>query len=352
MRALKAGHPSLTVVGCNADRFVLKRSAADVNYVVPLRSAAFVRDLRRIINAEHIDIVIPNNEPDVATVSRLRAELRCRVFLPTEAIIERCRDKYRLHCFLSRRGLPVAETYPVISLDALEGLFERFEGASPLWCRLRRGTGSAAAIPVASPEHAYGWIKYWQDVRGVTPGLFILSEYLPGSDFTVQCLLRKGMVLMTKMYERLEYHVVGGTPSGVSSSAALARMVYEPAILDVCVRAVLAVAPKGSGVFFVDVKENSTKVPCITEINAGRFANVPTIHDAIAEDNMAAAYVRSAFDEPMEIQPPREYPESVYVTRALDTLPAVMRANDLFEDVREVKRRAPARQKAYSGKRH
>ena len=110
-------------------------------------------------------------------------------------------------------------------MEEIDELFQRLPAASQLWCRLRKGSGSMGALAVRSPDQTRGWIKYWEEMCGVAAGSFTLSEYLPGRDLTVQCLLKEGILIMTKMYQRLSYHVAGGGPSEVSSTAAVAKMV-------------------------------------------------------------------------------------------------------------------------------
>ena len=334
IRSLKAGDPSLFIVGCHDDRFVLKKSPADRNYLVSLASRrGLARALRRVIEAEHIDLLIPNSEADVTTVSNLRDRLPCRTFLPRKTVIERCQDKYRLTGFLGRRGLPVPLTYPVTTLKDIEELFCRLAPSAQLWCRIRKGTGSIGAIPVRSPGQTRSWIKYWQEMRGVPAGSFTLSEYLPGRDFCVQCLLKEGKLIMAKMHERLSYYVAGGGPSDVSSTAALAKMIFEPRVLEVSRKAIHALDPRASGAFFVDLKQNAGAKPCITEINAGRFANVPTIHDLAGPENLVLTYVRVALGESVRARNARKPAEDCYVLRGIDTLPAVFRAGELFEGI-------------------
>jgi glutathione synthase/RimK-type ligase-like ATP-grasp enzyme len=334
IRSLKAGDPSLFVVGCNDDRFALKQSPADRKYMVPVFSHAdFGTALRRVIETETIDVVVPNTDADVAAVSELRDRLPCRTFLPRKSVIERCQDKYELARFLDGLGLPVPMTRAIRSLDEIDKIFGEFPDTSMLWCRIRKGTGSAGAIPVKSPEQVRAWISYWQVMRGVPSDSFTLSEYLPGRDLTVQCLLRHGDLLAAKMYERLSYHVSGGGPSGVSSTAALAKMLYEPPVLEIAIRAIRMLDAKASSVYFVDLKESATGEPCITEINAGRFANVPTIHDLIDADNMAVAYIRAALGETMATRGSVPDYEERYVLRALDSAPAVFDSHALAEGI-------------------
>src|SRR6185369_1253717 len=88
--------PSIDIVGCATDRFTLKRSLAQRNYLVPVAAQPLVRSLRRLIQTERIDLIIPNSDADVALVSKLRDRLPCRTFVPKQQVIERCSDKFEL----------------------------------------------------------------------------------------------------------------------------------------------------------------------------------------------------------------------------------------------------------------
>jgi carbamoyl-phosphate synthase large subunit len=333
IRSLKKGDPSLVIVGCHEDRFVLKKSLAGRNYVVPPPSQRdFRRALYGIIEAERIDLLIPTDDASVRTISGLRGRIACRTFLPRKSVIERCQDKYALTAFLRGRRIPAPLTYPISSLDGVEKLFRRFPPRSRLWCRIRQGTGSFGAIPVKSPEQVRSWIRYWQTMRGVPPRAFTLSEYLPGRDFCVQCLWKNGVLVLSKMAERLVY-VDTGSPSGVSSTPALARTALEPHVVEVCASAIRALDARASGVYFLDIKEAADGAPCITEINAGRFATITNIHDLAGKHNMAATFVRLALDQPVSLREACDFAEDYYLVRSLDTLPAVMHADAFFEGV-------------------
>ncbi len=333
IRSLKAGDPSIFVSGCNDDRFALKQSPADSKYLVPVYSHPdFALALLRVVEDARVDLIIPNTDADVAAVSGIQDRLPCRTFMPQQHVIALCQDKYELTLFLRRHGLPAPPTLAIVSLDEVEAAFDAFPRASVLWCRMSNGTGSAAAIPVVTSAQARAWISYWEEMRGVPRGAFTVSEYLPGRDITVQCLFRDGQLLRAKMYERLSYHVSGGAPSGVSSTAALAKMLFEAPLLEIAVKAIRALDAKASSIYFVDLKENGQGHAFITEINAGRFANVPTIHDVIDADNMSVAYVRAAFGEPMSFRQPAPS-EDCYVLRALDSPPAVLSAPELAEGI-------------------
>jgi carbamoyl-phosphate synthase large subunit len=338
IRSLRAGDPSFVIVGCHHDRFALKKSSADRSYVIPSPShPGFADALRRVVETETIDLSIPNTDADVELASRLRGDLPCRLFLPAEPVIELCQDKYRLTAFLRSQGLPAPLTYPVIGLDEIDGIFRRFPRRSQLWCRMRRGAGSMGATPVRSPEQARGWIRYWEEMRGVIPGSFTLSEYLPGRDFACQSLWKDGRLILVKTCERLSYFGGASRPSGVSSTAALAKMVSEPPVVDACARALRALDPKLSGAISVDLKEDENGIPCITEINAGRFITMMNFFDLTGKHNMAATYVRLALDEPVDLHEEYDVAEDHYFVRDVDTVPGIFHADDLFEGIEDAR---------------
>jgi carbamoyl-phosphate synthase large subunit len=223
-------------------------------------------------------------------------------------------------------------------VDQLERIFRRLTGHSQLWCRIRKGSGSIGAIPVRRPEQAKWWIEYWEEMRGVPPGMFTLAEYLPGRDITVQCVFRRGKLYITKMLHRLAYNVIGGGPSGISSTASLGKMIHEPRIANLCFRAISALDPKADGAFSVDLRENAHGKPCITEINAGRFANGPVVHDLAGEPSTVLTYVRLALGKRVQITKDLRYADDNYVMRHLDMTPAVLRASALSDGIKNARR--------------
>jgi predicted ATP-grasp superfamily ATP-dependent carboligase len=337
IRSLKAGAPSLVVAGCHSDRFVLKKSEAKRNFLVhPATHRAFRRDLARVLDRTRGDLVIPTTDAEVWALSRVRSRLRGQVFLPPRSVIELCQDKYRLSRFLSSRGVAVARTYAVQSLAGVPGIFRRM-GATPLWCRVRAGSGSVAAIPVRTPRQAQAWMAYWATMRDVPIGSFTLSEYLPGRDFGCQSLWDRGRPVLTKAFERLSYIAAGGHPSGVSSVAALARTAVDPRVRETTIRAVRALGRDISGLFSVDLKEDREGTVCVTEINAGRFLAGTNLLDLGGKHNMAVTYVRLALRQAVESCEEPDQASDHYMVRDVDTLPGVFRAEEFFAGIEDAR---------------
>jgi len=330
VRSLRAGNPSLVVVGCHHDPFVLRASTADRSYLIPAwRERGALRVLREVATRERIDLVLPTSDEDVRVLSAPGHPLRGLVFLPCHATVEICQDKYRLVRRLRARGVRAPRTAPVQRLDGLRGLWNTLGGAGYLWCRMRRGAGSLAAIPVRTPEQARGWIQYWVEMRGASVRDFTLAEYLPGRDFAVQSLWKDGRLVLLKTTERVSYFQGTSRPSGVSSIAALHKTVTEPLVAETAAAAVRAVDRRASGAFSVDLKEDRTGRPSVTEINAGRFLTGTSIFDLTGKRNMAAMYVRLGTGERVSVRQPYDATVGHYMIRDLDARPVLISASEI-----------------------
>ncbi len=346
MRSLRAADPSLALCGANHDRFVLKHSAADARYLVPRPDArVFVRVLRAIIADARIDLVLPTSDRHVQALSHGRKALTGKVFLPAAGVVDLCADKYRLTRFLRRHGLPAPRTLAVTGLDGIKRLFDRL-GERRLWCRPRTGTCARGGGAVSSPEEARRWILLWRTMRGLPVRSFTLAEYLPGREILCQSVWHHGRMVLANTFERLAYFGTDNIPSGVTSLSSLAKTVIEPGVVDLCRRAVQAVAPAACGAFSIDVKEDAAGRPYITEINAGRFFMAMTAFDRVLKHNMALTYVRLALGAPVGFRDEYDTVEDYYMVRDLDSEPAIFHADEVFEGIDEAPPQGRSRQGA------
>jgi carbamoyl-phosphate synthase large subunit len=334
-RSLRAGVTPVFIVGCNSDQFALKKSAADRNYTIPpAEHPHWLRSLRRIIDTEAVQLILPTVDADVADLSRARKQLQQQLFLPSAALLATCQDKYALTARLREHGIDAPETVPVNALTDVGAIFRQLKGR-PLWCRVRTGAGALGALPVRTPDQARSWMRYWNEMRDVPVDAFTLSEFLPGRDFGCQSLWRDGELVLIKTYERLSYLGTGSRPAEISSVAALAKAIRDPRVVDVCAKAIKHLDPRASGVFSVDLKENAEGRPCITEINAGRFSSATNIFDLAGEHNMAALFVGLAAGEPIVLREAYDAVEDWYMLRDIDSPPRMFHVSEFFENVQD-----------------
>jgi hypothetical protein len=334
IRALRTMTPAPHIVGLNDDRFLLKLSLADRNYLCPApTSGAFVNAISDIMGREDINVVMPTDDNAVKAISDERDRFPIELFLPRRETIDLCQDKYALSAFLRRRKIPAPSTYEVRSLKDIDKIFSRFSRQGILWCRARYGARALAATPVATAEQARAWITQWRDLRGVKVSDFTLAQYLPGRHFLVQSVWRDGELLRAQSIEILSYFAAGNNPSGVFSLASLAKTVAATEALQTALRAVQAIEEHPSGTFSVELKEAADGVPSITEINAGRFPAGVTALLAVGNNNMVAIFASAAIGEPTKVTAPCESVQEYYMVRDIDAIPGVFSATDLLTDV-------------------
>jgi hypothetical protein len=334
MRALRTMSPKPHVVGVNHDRFVLKLSIADANYICPDPDGdEFCETLLTIIKRERINVVMATNDNVVKALSENRRRFPIDLLLPRRETIALCQDKYALNVHLRRKNVPAPRSFEVNSLRNLEKIFARFSDKGLLWCRARGGSRSLAGTPVANVEQARAWISQWRDLQGVKVSEFTLAEYLPGRHFMVQSLWHKGTMIRTQAVEALSYFAAGNNPSGIFSLSNLAKTVAAPEAVKVAVSAVQAVEKAPSGTFFIELREAANGVPSITEINAGRFPSGVTALLAIGKDNMVEAFVAAATGAKIRVaSEPYGSASEYYMVRDIDALPIVFPAAELLKE--------------------
>jgi hypothetical protein len=337
IRALRVVTPKPYIVGANADRFILKLSLADRNYLCPeSTSEEFANTISEIVQRERINVIMPTDDNVVKSLSDGRNQLPIDLLLPRRDTIDLCQDKYALNAFLRERAIPVPRTFPIRSLRDLNKVFASFSDAGLLWCRARRGSRSLAAAPVATVEQARAWITQWRDLRGVKVSDFTLGEYLPGPHFIVQSIWHKGNLLRAQPIEVLSYFAAGNNPSGVFSLSCLAKTVVAPAALNIALRAVQALERRPSGAFVVELKESAEGTPSITEINAGRFPSGVTALLAIGRDNMVKSFAFAAVGQAVTATEPHGSALEYYLVRDIDAVPGVFSTTDLLEGLGRV----------------
>lgn len=341
MRSLLRADPAIFLVGCHSDRFVLKQSPAQRKFLLQPSDSqegnfdSFDQALRAVVASTQIDLVIPGNDRDARVLAEMneRTALSCSTFLPATKTIALCQDKYVLNLRLRDQGIPVARTHPVTDYVSLVEAWRALAPRELAWCRIRRGAASRGATMVRDTEQAWNWISYWHTMRDVPVEDFTLSEFLPGRDYNVQGLWFEGRLVLIKMCERLSYLNADQHPSGMASTPALAKTVWIPAAIETCVTAIRAIDHGAHGVFNFDLKENEAGVPCITEINAGRFAMITNLYDLAGRHNMAGTYARLACGEAVTVDDPYDNPGEYYLVRELDTVPSIFEADELFEGI-------------------
>jgi carbamoyl-phosphate synthase large subunit len=343
VECLRLADEPFHVVGGDINLWHLELPDVDAAVLLPrCTSPDYVDALNAILEDERIDVLHAQPDMELEVISAHRDRIRARLFLPEHDVIMSCHDKMRTNELLQAAGVPVPEAHRVHKLSEIGDILDRLHRRSPVaWLRAIKGAGSKAALPVRSCRHAREWIHYWRSTGRLETDDFMISELLPGREFAFQSLWHAGGIVTSQARERLEYVFGNLTPSGQSSSPAVARTVHRADVNEIASRAIRAVDPSPSGVYCVDLKENADGVPCVTEINIGRFFTTSNFF-ARAGCNMPYHYVRIAVgDPPPELPAYDALPEGLYWIRLIDKGPVLVREGEFRASAVAAAVRAP-----------
>ena len=317
--ALRLADDAYRVVGADASPVKLHLSAATERLVVPRADApGYLDAIRTAVERWDIDVVHAQPDPDVLAIGGGRDTIPARICLPSQEVLERAADKVATAEALTRHHVAVPCSRPVESFDDLRAATTATVAAhGGAWVRARRGAGSRASLPVRHADQAEAWARWWVDERGLAVGDFMVSELLPGREFAFQSIWQHGRLVVAQSRERVEYLYGHLTPSGQTSTPAVARTVDEPEVDAIAADAVRAIDPAPHGVYCVDVKQDRDGRPKVTEINAGRFFTTSNFF-AHAGLNMPAMLVRMACGEELPILGSSPLPADLYWIRMVD----------------------------------
>jgi carbamoyl-phosphate synthase large subunit len=317
--ALRRGSAPYRVVGADASAVKLHLSGADERIVIPRASDDGYADaVLAAVERYGCDVVHPQPDPDVLAIGSMRSDIPAATYLPDQASLELAADKLTFNSRLRDAGVPAPASMPFSELaDVAPATAKLLTEHDRVWVRARRGAGARASLPVHTGLQAEAWVRWWIEERGLQASDFMASEFLPGREFAYQSVWQDGELVAGQSRERLEYLYGHLTPSGQTSTPAVARTVNEPAIDELAQHSIRAVDAEPRGAYCVDIKESGAGSAKVTEINAGRFFTTSNFF-AVAGLNMPDLLVRCALGE----RPPRSasspLPSDLFWIRMVD----------------------------------
>jgi len=295
IECLRMSKNAYFLVGCDINKWHLEIPSVDKRYVVPYSiEEGYIETINDIISKERIDFIHAQPDMEVEVLSENREKLKTAYFFSSKNTIRICRDKMATNNFLRAKKIPAPLSYQITSVAKLRELIDSVKRSSlqpKVWVRAIKGAGSKAALPIKTFRQAKEWIHYWRSTKLLESDDFMISEFLPGKEYAFQSLWHNGRLIASQARERLEYLMGNLFPSGQSSSPSVAVTVHNMSVNDVATKAILSIDAKASGIFCVDLKENSRGIPCVTEINCSRFFTTSNFFAALG-CNMPDYYVR------------------------------------------------------------
>jgi carbamoyl-phosphate synthase large subunit len=297
VKSIRETKEPLYIVGTDCSEYHI-HLAREVNskYVIPkAREVDYIQKLNEITDKEEIEFLHAQPDIEVARISEEREKLKAKVFLPDKRTVRICHDKFKLIQHLNDQNLPAAKHILIENEGNIKAALKEFGGK--IWLRAIRGAGGRGSLPVEKFEHAKAWVDYWNGW-----GSFVAEEYLPGRNIAWQGLFKNGELITSLVWERIEYIISHVSPSGITGTPSVARIITNEKVNKTAVEVAYSLTEKPNGIFSIDFKENKSGVPCVTEINPGRFFT-PSYMYVKAGINLPDIYLKLAFDEPISNLP-------------------------------------------------
>ncbi len=327
VRAVRASVRGYWIAGADYSRYYIELPDLDSRHRTPRHdSAGFVKRVAEIARAEKAEFVHPQPSSEALVLSRARDDLPSRVFLPTPEVMETGQDKLLTKERLDGEGVPVARTAQLKEIGDVEEAFSSM--GRPLWVRARHGAGGRLSLPCETPREALHWIELWMG-RGTLLSEFIVQEFLPGRNIAMDTIWRDGRLVTSYCRERIEYPFKHISPSGITGTPSVARIVADRKVNEVGERSVKAVDKTPDGAYSVDMKEDAKGRPCVTEVDAGKFHTTMPLWGYAAVrhlglpwySNLADLYIRLGSGEEPPGDVPRHdlLPDGCYMIRNMDS---------------------------------
>jgi carbamoylphosphate synthase large subunit len=262
------------LVGLDKNKYHLELADVDKKYLVPdfSNNGDYSIFINKIIKDERIDFVHVQPEQDVLFFSKNKEKIEAKTFLPKYKTVSLCQNKMQFVEALASKNIPTPQAFQINSEnDVAKFVSKILNNNKKAWIRAIKGAGSKASLPVNNSGQAKMWIKYWIEMKGMSYGDFMVSEFLPGEEYAFQSVWKNGEIIMSQARKRIEYLFGNLFVSGQSSSPSVAMTVNNRDVNEMAYNAIKSIDNKATGVFCVDLKTNKNGKVLVTEINAGRF---------------------------------------------------------------------------------
>lgn len=230
-------------------------------------------EITDIIKKNNIDIAIITPEKEVIEWSKKQEYgiLPCKALIPHKKIIDFTYDKLDLSRHLLHTTW-VPKFFEILpeKLNEYKSIISS-ELNYPFWIRATSGTSGFGSYKVESFDDLERWITINKNIKK-----YIASDFLPGRNLVCKLLYYKGELLRAACGERVEYIMAQVSPSGITGNTSYGKVTIDKLALDVSIKAMDFLFKKSNsekhGMFSVDLKEDYSGVPKITEVNIRHVA--------------------------------------------------------------------------------
>lgn len=324
IRSIRISPEKFYIVGLDINKYYIEMSPVDKRYLVGHskdKESEYIDKINQIIEKEAIQFVHAQPDPEVKILSDNRDRIKAKTFLPSKEAIDISHDKWSTYQTLTKASIPVAKTLKITDEASIQKAFDDI--GETVWLRATRGAGGKASLPVKTVEQAVMWMNYWK-TKGLVWEDFLASEVLTGTEVSWLSVWHNGEIVCSQGKQRLEWVNTGSSPSGVTGTTAIQKTVSNEKVNETGTKTVKALDAKPHGIYVVDTKENKDGVPCVMEINPGRFFTT-SLFFPTAGVNMPYIYTLLGYgEEPPKVERYNSVRENIYWMRIPDGGPTMI----------------------------
>jgi hypothetical protein len=336
-RAIKeiGNYKSYKLIATDIHRYAIgfyQKNLFDKSYITPKSSEAnYWTTMESIIKQENIDIAIILPEQEVLEWSNRQASgsLPCKALIPPKEAVDKMLDKGILTHALASSGL-VPDS---VMIDIKNKDLKSYTESSlkyPYWIRSATGSSGLGSYKIESFEDLQRWVAINKGIDN-----FIASEYLPGRNLACKMLYFKGKLVRSACAERVSYIMAKVSPSGITGNTSFGRLINDTNVFETAQTAMdimftLTGAEK-HGFYTVDLKEDKSGSPKVTEINVRHVAFTQCFAMGganLCEDTIRLLDNDPTFDHDFCLY---QFEEGLVFLRDVDERPIIMKEVDLIQ---------------------
>ena len=325
VNALKIAKREYIISGTDFNKYYLELPNLDFKYRTPRHTdSKFLEKIKEIIDKDKIDFLHPSPHSEASVIAKEIDQINTATYLPRYDII--IRDKLQTQEILKRNDVPVAKTKTVNSLDEVESTKEKFRDEK-VWVRMKSGAGGKLSLLCETVEQIQDWIRIWVN-RGIAEySDFMIQEYLPGRNIACDSLWHDGKLIASFTRERLEYPFKHISPSGITGTPTVSRIIIDEKVNAISKKAILSSDSRPHGSYAIDLKGDVKDNPIVTEIDSGKFHTTTALWGIVSDrlgldskKNLADYYCAIGMNlvEPESLGTDI-YPDALYLIRHIDT---------------------------------
>ena len=326
IRALKLFKNEFFIVGTDFNKYYLQFGDLDHREISPRHSDPnFISLLNNLIEKYNIDFLHPQPSSEALIISQNLEKISTKTLLPSSKIIST--DKLETQKTLEKSGILVAKTKTVNNFEQIDNAFEEL-GGGPLWIRAKSGAGGNLSLLCNNSSEAEYWIKLWILRKKANFNDFMIQQYLPKRNIAWDSFWYEGKLISSFTRERLEYPLKHISPSGITGTPTVSKIIVDEAVNSIGEKAVKSIDKKPHGNYAVDLKENDNGDWYVTEIDSGKFHTTTPLWGYVSTKflkqdpthNLPYLYTKLGLGE---ISDPESlgsdiYPEGLHILRHID----------------------------------